>query len=132
MSHIIACSAVRVLPAPPRSPAQLPSPDAVGIVFTLRGFAAGDAGERGRCRPESAHVAGIAAPVSSLNQTFPRGIRAHEQRLVRMSVETGSNSTGGRMRITGSVDTSTVSALIRAPAFAGQNRPPAAHRVAEP
>ena len=33
ISRIIACSAVRVLPAPPRSPAQFRLPGAVGIVF---------------------------------------------------------------------------------------------------
>ncbi len=35
MSRIIACSAVRVLPAPPRSPAKLRFPGAVGIVFNI-------------------------------------------------------------------------------------------------
>jgi hypothetical protein len=42
--------------------------------LTFRGFAAGDAGERGLCRPESAGVAKNAAPVSGFVKLFPGGI----------------------------------------------------------
>jgi hypothetical protein len=55
-------------------------------------FAGGDAGDRCLCRLESAGVAKNAAPVSGLAKLFPGGIRAREQRPVRMSAETGLNA----------------------------------------
>jgi hypothetical protein len=60
--------------------------------LTFRGFAAGDAGERGLCHLESARVAQNATPVSGLVKLFPGGIPAREQRRVRMSAETAFES----------------------------------------
>jgi hypothetical protein len=52
---------VRVRRAPPRSPAQLRFPSAVGIVFDFRAFAAGGVGERSLCRQPTAKAAAFGA-----------------------------------------------------------------------
>jgi hypothetical protein len=55
------------------------------------GITAGDAGQGGLRRPESASDAKNAAPVSGLAEPFPDGFPAQEQRPVRMLTETGSS-----------------------------------------
>jgi hypothetical protein len=87
---IISRLPVRVLPAPPRSPAQLQFPGAVEIVFNIprlcrrrRGTGRSLSTGIGRCRRRRCR--GLWP-----RQLFPGGILAGEQRLVRMSAETGS------------------------------------------
>jgi hypothetical protein len=66
--------------------------------LTFRGFAAADAGWGGLCRPESVTVAKNARPVSGPAKPFPGKIPACEQRLVRISAETGSSPKCPSMR----------------------------------
>jgi hypothetical protein len=86
---IIACFGVRVLPAPPRTPAQFRFPGAFGIVFP-RLCRRGREIERS-LSPRNGHGGKKASPVSGSTELFPGGIPAREQRLVRMSTETGSS-----------------------------------------
>jgi hypothetical protein len=80
------------LPPPPRTPAHIQFPGAVGIVFDFlqlcrrrRGIARSLSPGIGPSRPKC-------PPVSGLAKLFPGGIPAREQRPVRMSAETAFES----------------------------------------
>jgi hypothetical protein len=89
---IIARLPVRVLPAPPRSPAQIPFPGAVEIVFNIprlcrrtRGIARSLPPGIGPVTPK------MPTPVSGFAQLFPGTNWRRSERLVRLSPEMGSS-----------------------------------------
>jgi hypothetical protein len=91
------------------------------LSLTFRGFAAGEAGLRGLCGPESPGVGKKARRVSGLAKPFPGGIPDREQRPVRMSTETGPSLDAPR-RPTAINSTKEFSERSRRTAFPGVRR----------